>query len=79
MKRNKLKINVFVGLSYFLFSLFGSLISADNRENEVSLFNISLDVTIKSCPGEIVISANGGSQVFSYVWETRPTGSTAAW
>ncbi|MFM7629552.1 MAG: PKD-like domain-containing protein, partial [Algoriphagus sp.] len=79
MNKKNLNINIFIGLSYLVLSFFGSLISSDNRENEAALFNISLDVTIKSCPGEIVISANGGTQVFTYVWETRPTGSNAAW
>jgi hypothetical protein len=78
MNKNNLNLNLFVGLSYFVFSLFGSLISADNRENEAPLFNISLDVSIKSCPGEIAISAIGGSGSYTYSWETRAT-PTAPW
>jgi large repetitive protein len=75
MKRNKLKINVFVGLSYFLFSLFGSLISADKRVDEFELLNISLDATIRSCQGEIVINPQGGIPPYAYSWESRATGA----
>ena len=75
MKRNKLKINVFVGLSYFLFSLFGSLISADKRVDEFELLKISLDATIRSCQGEIVINPQGGIPPYAYSWESRATGA----
>jgi hypothetical protein len=73
MKRNTLKINVFVGLSYFLVSLFGSIISNDSRRDQADLFTLSLDVTIKSCPGEIVVNPVGGVAPFIYSWETRAT------
>ncbi|MFZ9187851.1 MAG: SprB repeat-containing protein, partial [Algoriphagus sp.] len=73
MNKKNLNINIFIGLSYLVLSFFGSLISADNRENEAALFNISLDVSIKSCPGEIAISAIGGSGSYTYSWETRAT------
>uniref|UniRef100_UPI004048021F hypothetical protein n=1 Tax=Algoriphagus sp. TaxID=1872435 RepID=UPI004048021F len=81
MNRKNLNINIFIGLSYFFFSFLGSLIPADNRENELGFFNISSNVSastitinavsIKSCPGEIAISTSGGSGSYVYSWETR--------
>jgi len=78
MNRNTLKINAFFAVGYLIFSLFTSIISSNERENEVALFNISLDVSIKSCPGEIAISAIGGSGSYTYSWETRAS-ATAPW
>ncbi len=88
MNKKNLNINIFIGLSYLVLSFFGSLISADNRENEVGFFNISFNastttisinaVSIKSCPGEIAISAIGGSGSYVYSWETRAS-AAAPW
>uniref|UniRef100_UPI004048271A hypothetical protein n=1 Tax=Algoriphagus sp. TaxID=1872435 RepID=UPI004048271A len=73
MTNKNLNINIFLGLSYFVYSFFGSLISSDSRQDQADLFTLSLDVTIKSCPGEIVVNPVGGTPPFTYSWETRAT------
>ena len=57
MRRNKLRINTFFGLSYFVFSFFGSLIP-DQSRNQGHFLNTSSDTRI-----EVSFGANPIGQV----------------
>jgi len=73
MNKKNLNINIFFGLSYFIISFFSSITTIENRLNQPSAGSLALDVTIKSCPGKIIVNPVGGVAPFSYSWETRAT------
>ena len=41
------------------------------QDTSFALDGLTLDVVVKSCPGEIQISTTNGVSPFSYYWETR--------
>ena len=69
MRRNRLGINTFFGLSYFVFSFFGSLIP-DQPRNQAPLYTISSNRFEFSLGGNSIITTEGGS-IFNYAWRTQ--------